>query len=217
MRVNISSDRPSAPKGPKILAQGFNPGLVDLTRCAPKVAPDGDLVGGSCTNSPESRQVWCPFPPSSHIPELRRTGRAHRFLTPNPGLKPTAARIEIGIAAKERKDRKKAGIAAKRHKKRKKLAKIMNQIRDIAMIGSRLASGFRPLYQILILLFFAIFVLLCGYSCSLGPALPFLIPPFCAFCAFLRLFPYYLSASGLKPWAMIFCPFGAEPTNLLHH
>ena len=88
--VNIRSDRPSAPKGPKISAQGFNPGLVDLTRCAPKAAPDGDWVGGSCTNSPESRQVWCPFPPSSHIPELRRTGRAHRFLTPNPGSKPWA-------------------------------------------------------------------------------------------------------------------------------
>jgi hypothetical protein len=65
-----------APKGQKIIAQGFSPGLVVTKRCALKVAPDVGTTGE--INAPRLEQ-------SSRPPLSGRTN----FL-PNPGLKPWA-------------------------------------------------------------------------------------------------------------------------------
>ena len=78
MRVNLSIDTFSAPKGQQILAQGFNPGLSVPSACALKVALDGVAFANVCgLLIYASYQIWCPF-------------RAHRLKPSNPGLKPWA-------------------------------------------------------------------------------------------------------------------------------
>jgi hypothetical protein len=65
-----------APKGQKIIAQGFNPGLLVAKRCALKVAPDVSAT----------REINTPWVEHNSRPPL--SGRSD-FL-PNPGLKPWA-------------------------------------------------------------------------------------------------------------------------------
>src|ERR1700758_461578 len=71
-----SGEKYYAPKGQKIIAQGFKPGLVVPKRCALKVAPDVGTTGK--INGPR-------FEHRSRPP---LSGRSN-FL-PNPGLKPWA-------------------------------------------------------------------------------------------------------------------------------
>ncbi len=68
-----------APKGLKIIAQGFNPGLTAPKRRALKVAPVFGLP------LPQTIERWAGYRPSIWCPF-----RAHRLKTPNPGLKPWA-------------------------------------------------------------------------------------------------------------------------------
>jgi hypothetical protein len=76
------------------------------------------------------------------------------------------------------------------------------------MIGSRPASGFRTLFQILTSLFFCDLCALFRLFQFPGAALKFSHPTiFCAFCAFLRLFSSYFIAFGLSPG---FVTFSAE-------
>jgi hypothetical protein len=71
------NNRLSAPKGREILAQGFNPGLVDRMRRALKVAPEEASLGHRYANSIGCHKSGASF-------------RAHVFFTSNPGLKPWA-------------------------------------------------------------------------------------------------------------------------------
>jgi len=95
-----------APKGRKDSARGFNPGCNVLTgrallvRRSSASASEGgkghqmELEWSNPRNISVRKEMvrsGATFPPSSRIPELRRTGRGHPFTTDNPGLKPRAA------------------------------------------------------------------------------------------------------------------------------
>jgi hypothetical protein len=83
----------SAPKGPKNLAQGFNPGLR-----APMMRPEsGARVGlhfrnGMTCESNRSNPIWCPF-------------RARLTKTPHPGLKHWAKILSPFGAGPDRRPR----------------------------------------------------------------------------------------------------------------
>jgi hypothetical protein len=61
MCAEIEISKPSAPKGQQNSAQGFNPGLLVLTRRALKVAPEGDYLARCYTRWTDCLPVWCLF------------------------------------------------------------------------------------------------------------------------------------------------------------
>jgi hypothetical protein len=99
MCVEIEISKPSAPKGQQNSAQGFNPGLLVLTRCALKVAPECDYPAHCYTRWTDCLPVRCLFQgtrPFNLEPRVKTLGLV---LLPLRGRNPKASDGIIALSS----------------------------------------------------------------------------------------------------------------------